>query len=341
MTTSCKTLRSTSPLPDGWSELEIVEDVVVADGVEIHRVGVASIGPDGEEITGSAAEAAVSPASRGYFELLERVAVVEALKERRPSYDLRTAEGRPAGACTADTLFPESDEPTRWRYARSNGVAIHADWNTAALRAFWELAERDRILRAWYVEIRPARLTFDVSSTALAGASSYEWHAYAFPKTDLARFSSHVDVAGIFGFPKKRDAPLVLGYGGRSDAAGALAAAVCEATQGLAFLWGEPVTDQPPALGSTPVYHLEQFQYPGHHGMLRSWLEGAHMPYGARNLAPRAAAPEVAFVDLTPPWLGGGHRVAKAHCQGAIPLAFGDVPFAAHLPATLRAHPIA
>jgi hypothetical protein len=338
---SCTTLRSTSPLPEGWSELEIVEDIFVADGVELHRVGVASTGPDGEEITGSAADAGFSPAPRGYFELLERAATLEALRERRASYALRTADGRPAGTCAGATLYPESDEPARWRYARSNGVAIHTDWNTAALRAFWELAERDRLLRCWYGDLAPVRLAFDGASTALAGAASYEWQAYAFPEVDPSSFSRDVSVAGVFGFPKRADVPLVLGYGARVDAAGALDAAVREATQLLAFLWGEPVTDQPPNPNSTPMFHLEQFQYPGHHGLLRGWLKGEHIQYRAKSSVPRASSAAVSFVDLTPAWLGGGHRVAKAFCPGAMPLTFGDVPFAAHLPANVRAHPIA
>jgi len=47
----------TSPLPSGWSEPTVVEDVVVADGVELRRAGLASTGPDGEEVTGAAVEA--------------------------------------------------------------------------------------------------------------------------------------------------------------------------------------------------------------------------------------------------------------------------------------------
>jgi hypothetical protein len=37
----------------------------------------------------------------------------------------------------------------------------------------------------------------------------------------------------------------------------------------------------------------------------------------------------------------GGLRVAKAVCDDAMPLAFGDTPFTAHLPSKLRVHPIA
>jgi hypothetical protein len=341
MSARAKSLRNTSPLPDGWSELEVVEDVVVADGIELHRAGVASVGPSGEEVTGSAADAAGSPAPRSYFELLERAATLEALRDLLPSYALCTAGGKPAGSCTAESLFPTSDAPDRWRYARSNGVAIHADWHSAATRAFWELAERDRLIRAWYGELRPERMALDFTSTALAGATTYEWNAYAFREPETTRFSRGIHVVGVLGFPKRADAPLILGYGARPDEAGACAAALTEAMQGLAFLWGEPVADGPADFGPTPMHHLERFQYAGNHDILRRWLDGAHLPFGAMSPTRSADATDIAFVDLTPPWLQGGYRVAKAFCRGATPLAFGEVPFAAHLPAAVRAHPIA
>jgi len=333
-------LRSTSPLPEGWSELEVVEDVIVADGVELHRVGMATTGPQGEEITGSAAEPTHSPAARSYFELLERAATLHAIKEQRLVYELRTTDEHPVGECAASALFPESDAPARWRYARSNGVAIHSDWKTAALRASWELAERDRLLRAWYGDIRPVRLV-DCDVAELAQATSYEWCAFSFPEPVIDHFARDLQVVGVFGFPGRSDAPLVLGYGARPELSSAVEAAVREAMQGLAFLWGEPVTDHAPELGPTPMHHLERFQFQGNHHLLKRWLDGAHMAYGSRAAAPRASASSIAFVDLTPPWLGGGYRVAKAFCAGAVPLTFGDVAFAAHLPVHMRAHPIA
>jgi hypothetical protein len=340
MMQSCTTLRSTSPLPEGWSDLEVVADIIVADGVELHRVGMATTGPQGEEITGSAAEASFSPEARSYFELLERAATLQAIKDLRPIYELRSTEGLPVGECAAGALFPESDAPALWRYARSSGVAIHADWKTAALRASWELAERDRLLRAWYGEIRPERLV-DCDLAGLARATSYEWCAFSFPEPSIDHFSRQLHVVGVFGFPGRADAPLVLGYGARPDLEGAVEAATREAMQGLAFLWGEPVTDHAPELGPTPMHHLERFQFRGHHQMLERWLDGSHTSYRPRATPRRPNASVVAFADLTPPWLGGGYRVAKAFCSGAVPLAFGDAPFAAHLPAALRAHPIA
>jgi hypothetical protein len=336
-----------SPLPEGWSKPGVVEDVVVADGVALRRAGLSSTGPGGEEVTGAAVEAVGSPIDRSYFELLERVSTLESLRERRSSYALMTMDGERLGDRAAEDVFPESDDPARWRYARSNGVALHSDWRSASLRALWELAERDRVLRAWYGETRPERLEFSPGSTPLDGARSYDWRAYGFPETEQTQFSRGVQVVGVFGFPVREGMPLVCGYGARPEIRDALDAAVREAMQLLGFLWGEPPLDRLPDPAPTALYHLELFQSPDHHDVLRRWLENGHERFlSARELlasrkddSSHMARP--AFVDLTPAWLVGGLRVAKAVCDAAMPLAFGDVPFTAHLPPELRVHPIA
>jgi hypothetical protein len=105
----------------------------------------------------------------------------------------------------------------------------------------------------------------------------------------------------------------------------------------LAFLWGEELPAEPPAPGPTPAHHLDYFQHPTRHDILRGWLDGEHVRYARRRSSSRAP---ITFVDLTPPWMGGFH-VAKAMREGAAPLSFGLAPVTAHLPASLRMHPIA
>jgi len=336
----------TSPLPSGWSEPTVVEDVVVADGVELRRAGLASTGPDGEEVTGAAVEALSSPLDRSYFELLERVSTIESLRRRCSSYALLTVDAEPVGHGAAEKVFPESAEPARWRYARSNGIALHSDWRKASLRASWELAERDRVLRAWLGEIRPERLEFLANSTPLGGACSYDFRAYAFPDASGAKFSHGIHVVGVFGFPTRGGVPLISGYAARPELKDALLAAVQEAMQFLGFLWGEPPLERLPDPTPTPLHHLEHFQWPDHHEVLRRWLEEGHERFfKATPSGPcppdRQGGARIAFVDLTPTWMEGGLRVAKAVCDDAMPLAFGDTPFTAHLPSKLRVHPIA
>jgi YcaO cyclodehydratase, ATP-ad Mg2+-binding len=344
----------TQRLPEGWSAPESVEDVIVADGLSIRRAGVASVSPDGEEVTGSAAElessamhaGEVPPASKAWFELLERASIVEAMLASSARYELRTAAGSHVGTCSRLELFPESDDPTTWRHARSNGVAIHRDWSSACDRALWELAERDRVLASWHGHVRPEL----VAGAPLAVGDAtrcYEWSAWAFPEERAGSFSHGIEVVGVFGFPIRPDAPLVLGFAARPDRRSALDDATREAIQLLGFLWGEPVADASTPVSPTAMGHLDFHQARERHSQLRSWLDGGHLRYassdpfrGARAGDGAIGSESVVFADLTPAWLGGGMRVAKAVCGAARPLVFGESPFAAHLPKEHRIHPI-
>lgn len=315
-------LRRTSPLPEGWALGDVVEDVVNADGLSLRRAGLAVVSPRGEQATGSAAETHDDPLRRSYFELLERASTLDAIS-RWPE------------------LFPQSALPDRWRYARSNGVAVHLDWSQACQRAYWELAERDRVLRAWIgeVSIEPVAAP---GSFELDRAVSYRWRICRFVGSSRTAWSRDVEVIGVFGVPKRSGIPLVMGYGGRPTLDEAIDAATREATQMLAFLWGEEIPAETPCSGPTPVHHVDWWLWPGHHERLERWLDGGH-----RNFAGDQAGDHehrdlaVHYTDLTPPWLTGGLKVAKAQCNVATPLAFGEAPLTAHLPLDLRIHPIA
>jgi hypothetical protein len=333
------------PLPEDWSGISVVEDTFLADRVQLRRAGLSSISPAGEEILGSAADAQGSPIARAYFELIERVSTVEWLARGPAPCDLFTIDGRLAKQSPWEDVFPESPEPEKWRYSRSNGVAIHADWQSASDRAFWELCERDRILRSWYGQTVPERVPFEVDATPLTHARSYDWRVYSFPESTRRHFSRGVHVRGVFGMPRSPESPFVFGYGARPSADEALLTATREATQLLAFLWGESLPETDPSPAPTPAYHLEAFQWWERHDSIRHWLGGGHARFRqasswAPGDPPREVDARVFFVDLTPSWIGG-LRVCKAVCAEALPLAFGDYPGALHLPQAIRAHPIA
>jgi hypothetical protein len=338
--TDFKSLAVQYPLPEGWSGITVVEDTFLADHVQVRRAGLSSTSPSGEEILGSAADARGSPTARAYFELLERASTVEWLARPRALCDLLTIDGTVAEQSSWKDVFPESPEPAAWRYARSNGVAIHADWQSASERAFWELCERDRVLRTWYGETVPQRVAFAVEETPLATSRSYEWRAFSFPESARKRFSRGVHVRGVFGMPRSREVPFVFGYGARPSEEEALSVATREATQLLAFLWGEPLPEKEPPLAPTPAYHLEAFQWSERQENVRDWLGGGHARYRSASWPPRDVDGRVFFVDLTPPWISD-LRVSKALCAEAVPLTFGDYPGAFHLPPAIRVHPIA
>ena len=327
-----------SRLPEGWSAVERYEDVVDADGLRLHRVGLASKRA-GVEAIGSAADLETSPLARAEFELLERASILEAARTTVP-FRVRHRDGTSLGTRSTKEVFPSSGETGSWAYAKSNGAALHATWSRACDHAEQELVERDRILRAWIGQTAPSRL--EVEGAGLPRTRSYEWSAYAFPAPASGTVASSIEVVGLFGFPCKPDAPLVLGYAGRRTIAQALTAATREAMQLLAFLWGEPIAERAPPMTPTPMYHLEMLQRRDRHVLLRRWLQGAHRAHhrpSSDGTAPVDAV-EPSFVNLTPPWLEGLH-VAKAISDHTLPLTFGLSPTTSHLPADLRIHPIA
>ena len=326
------------PLPESWTEPESVEDIIDADGLQLHRVGLSS-SRDGQEVLGSAADAQVSPAARAQFELLERMSILEATRSSAAMFATRTRAGDPAECEPASRVFPLSSDPTVWAYARSNGVALHSSWERACNGAVLELVERDRILRAWLGELEPQRLPLDLWTSPLSRTRSYEWSAYSFPAPPWGDFAPDTAAVGVFGFPFQPAAPFVFGYGARDTVKSALDAATREAMQLLAFLWGEPLGEGSPEPAPTPMCHLETFQRRDRQELVRRWLGGAHRQYRRSHQEPLDRA--VRFVDITPTWLEGRLHVAKALSEAALPLTFGLSPLTAHLPHELQLHPIA
>ena len=98
------------PRPSGWSEPERVEDSVDADGLVLHRVGLAS-SSGSDQAVGSAADWRVSPVARGSFELLERIALLEAARAEHARFPVRTITGEVVGEASRDDVFPPSPEP--------------------------------------------------------------------------------------------------------------------------------------------------------------------------------------------------------------------------------------
>lgn len=335
-------------LPDRWSTPEIVGDVITVGGVAIERAGVVTTSPAGEPITGSAAGVGQGISARSWFELLERVSCIEATQATCELRLLRNIDGRALGVADGVSLFPPAVENAGWRHARSNGVAIHRGWKAACERAFWELVERDRILRAWHGETRPARLTPARPTSLIETLTTHAVVVREFPapERETCDWSAGLRTVAVFAFPRSSDHTLAFGYAARPSLEAAAEAAGAEALQMLAFLLGEDVAEPPAIAGPSPSAHLDHWLWPAHHEALRAWLEDGHThlfrPRPAEAPRASARAHAVRFVDLTPAWLGRDLTVVKAVSLFAEPLAFGSTsPFAAHLPPELRIHPIA
>lgn len=330
----------TSPLllPEGWTLAERVDDTIDAGGLFIRRVGLCAISKQGQA-TGAAAAVTEDPTQRATFELLERIALTESARSSGNMFRLRSSSGSVLGTARLEDVFPPSDQPDRWAFAKSNGVSLNVGWTEACAGAASELVERDRVMRAWLGETVPVRIDGEIDPASLSGTRAYDWRAYLFPAPEATALGGDIEVVGVFGFPRSADRPLVFGYGARAIRADAAAAAQREALQLLAFLWDEPLPDRLPDPLPAPMTHLETYQVRERREVLRRWLDEGH----AAHRRPRPALDAdgtIRFADLTPAWLDGRLHVAKALCPAAIPLIVGLSPHLAHLPSELRIHPI-
>lgn len=318
-------------LPEGWTAPEVFEDILALETLQVRRAGVAATSPSGVEMTGSAAVVLPSshdPVDRAWFELFERVAIVEAM-DAGGSHRVRARTGEVVSILPVAEVFPESGS-VEWCFAKSSGVAIHASWRQACDAALSELIERDRVLRSWYGETTPrslGHLREDLPTT-------HVWSAWSFPAPE----PSDIEVVGVVGLPSDPTHPTAMGFAARSSVRAALAHAQAEALQVLSFLWGEAIADPPESTPPSAFGHLEHFQVPRRRVILEDWLTGQHSRY-APEIQTQSVG-RVTFVDLTPSWMERGLRVAKAISPDVHPLAFGRSPFTAHLPERCRIHPI-
>lgn len=317
----------------GWQVVEVVDDAVDLDGLTIHRAGITAVSPNGLSAFGSAASLDDSPLCRARAELVERAAIAEAMASPADAFETRDGSGRPLGAAPKSSVFPQSNA-ANWQYARSNGVASGASWKEACRRAREELAERDALLRAWYAGRAPVHT--DIPVTMLPATSSYDWHAGVLPTSTWA---PELITVAIFAFPRTGELPLLRGFAAATEHRIALGRALGECLQSLAFLAEEPLPTGAPDPTASPLYHMDSYLFPGGHPRLRDWLFGQVSMELALDVAPRRDVSTVAFADLTPAGAPTSWKVARALCDDALPLTFGDGP--PWVPRPLRAHPIA
>jgi hypothetical protein len=314
-------LQSIYGLPDGCVLRDTFYERTVVAKLELFMVGLVSNGADDISVTGAAADEHGFPVDRAFFELIERLSIFLARSRAQP-LRVRDARGTAKGERECARVFPHDKRPELLRTSLSNGVALHGSWPHACEAALCELIERDRVLRSFAGEWKPAPIESPDRKLARSLREEYTVEAYTFgPKR---RRLTHV-TAGMFLLPRKPVAPLAYGFGAAKDIDAALAGARREALQRLAFLWGEELPCEPPRAAPTPDYHQEYYLYPPHHGVLLDWLAGKTRRASKRASKPILDAQPVSFVDLQPPGLGRELAVAKAVSPNASLLRFGAV----------------
>lgn len=278
------------PLPAPWCVAEpFIERLQIAQ-LTLHLIGLTAEGKKGS-VVASAVSTEEFPWGRAYFELLERVAIVE-------------------------SSLGDAEDPQRtqgfWSFSRSNGVAAHTELELAKASARYELIERNQILRSWFGQITPQLFSSSPAGDLHSLSQYYEFESYDFGAS----------VVGIFGFPRTREYPLVQGYGARECLESSVRHATAELLQRLGFLWGESVPDRIPEFSPSADFHLEYFLTQEGENRLRRWLSGEHAGlFNVYQLNDECEAPF--FEDLTPQSLKASLYVVRAHSNHLMPLTFG------------------
>lgn len=320
-----------------WTIETPFRDKVTLEGIEIFLCGMQAKHRQLGEIVGSAANLGSFPQNRAWYELMERISILES--SRRDRFALRApANGQLVGEIARSEVFPDSSSP-EYKFARSNGVALHTTWEEACRRACFEMVERHRVLASWAGLIQPAVSRNNVQGSPL----NRLWNLFDIVRIDFGSqgvscFDGQVWVSGVALLPKSDKAPLIVAFGAALSAQESMAKAENETLQRLGFLWGEEIPEAEPEFQPTNLYHQEYYLFRGARPKLEAWLNG---DFVRRNAPALPKALDVAFADLSIPSLE--LQVAKAVSHDAIPLVFGrwrEREFQ-HVPEERLVHPIA
>jgi hypothetical protein len=332
-------LASAYPLPRGWQiSTKLVEERIVAH-TPLYLVGLVAESEGQQQISASAGSIRgdyKALALRAYFELIERVAILELVSKPTEMHEVSSFDGKTLSLFSSKEVFLENPEPQRWTYAKSNGVAAHSDRDLACWHAYRELLERAIVLRSWYGGNAPRAITLPAVIPPLEqrrfSNSNLALYEFNLPSDGLSCLGAFVNSAPgffLYGFSSARN---------REDAA---LGAIDELFQRVGFLAEETVAVTPPEFSPSPDYHQEFYLSSQGTQYLQQWLAGKFAASSPLVSPPFPAIKQCMFVDCTPRELRGKCWVVKAFHQEIPPLTFGHHP--AHLrqgAADIIPHPI-
>lgn len=297
--------------------VEVFKDEFQALGVQAYLLGL-SANQKGLSVFSSAADFHSFPTTRAYFELIERYAVLSSLTNS------------------------EDGSSGSWVFSKSSGVAAHTQRSLAEKSALFELMERDRVLRYWFLQIQPTLVHATRGDVPASFLKEYDFFSFSFPCLEK---ESGVEVVGSFAFPFEPKNPFFYGFGAADSLEQALQKSKREAFQRFGFLYGEEIPEQLPELSLSPHYQQEYYLTRQGQNAISRWIFGESEFLG-HGFIEKAALSEknIQFEDLTPLSLQQKVFVVRAHSSDALRLTFGqghpDVRFL-NGPSQLWIHPIA
>lgn len=289
------------PCDKSWTEPELFNEKLQISDLEFQLVGFSSSldKKSSKMVTGSSAGCRPFDScllEKAYFELVERMALIDPFIEHHE-----------------DSLKKE------YQKSKSNGVAFHTDLSLAKENAKFEVIERDAILRYWYLNMAPAKVSIlppEICLTSEKLKDFYDIELFSF-KSPFSISHSAV-VTASFAFPKTPGLNFVYGFGCADSLEKSIKKSFSENLQTLAFLWGESF--DPLEFSPTPSYHQSQFVTKNGVNLIREWLNSP-IAYSCDDLS--LLNTDFTFDDLTPEHLKGSAYIVKASNPNAIPLIFG------------------
>lgn len=310
-------------LPSGWELVDSLSETLELEGLTLQMAGFGAQSISSNLMaTGSSAGYGVQPERFAYYELLERIAIVQALSQPQDKlWSHFDSEGqRLLGQISGAALFPLSPSPDLWQYAKSNGVAIGQTFQKAAMHALSEAIERHLVLSSWYGVGRANCFSRIWPEGLEALGKRYRIENYQFGEVSLFGMKGKIVACGTFLWPLNKEDPLIYGFGAGAHREEACAKSSREAIQRLCFLDGSGPVEAEPSFCPRPDFHQEYFLHRDRYELLEKWLRGEWSRL--EPLASPLALKECLFVDITPAHFEG-LRVVRVHAPALLPLVFG------------------
>lgn len=324
------------PLSKNWATPEVFTEEFTLENFSTEVVGLASENDSGQSVVGSSMGSDGKVIDIAYYELIERISIMEVLNERPHKFNIVNSDLlQTAEYIDFDVAYPANEE-IDYKFSLSNGTSFHTDKSLACENAKYELFERDLILRSWFGHYTPQEIVLADYNVVNPCPKSFEMKAYSI---EYAEGPFEIYACFFCFYPQDNSRPIVYGSGASYNKLLALQKAQDEAFQRLPFLWDEEISQKSPAFSPTPDYHQEFYIRQSNKKLLASWLSGRHK---GRSTLHHKVSPEVYYIDITPSYLKDKAYVIKALSSHTLPLIFGKnySHIIGKVPRELEIHPV-
>ena len=294
-------------------------------GRKISLSGIEATSNEGIAVVGSAASISKSPFDRSFYELIERITIIEGLKKGPHSiFPLRDLKGNLIREVDGEKTFGVDSftKNDSYQLSKSNGIALHDSWEDACYSAGAELVERHHILASWFGQTNVEKLDFKPDRDLSFLESHYNIDCYKLGESKVTTFSESMVTAMVYLKPKAEYSdkiPCVYSFSCKSDLADALTGATKEILQRIGFLWNEDLPNNPIEMMPNAHFHGDFYLVKENQKYLDMWLANSFFK-GDSSFAEREIRLE--FIDISDSTVSE-YKVAKAISKDTIDLYFG------------------